>query len=390
MTAFSLRLAPATRLYEQGAIPDRFYLVLRGEVLFEVVSEGGEAEVVSHARAGDLVGHVAAFTGRPTSAAARVEAETVVLAIPIARAVEALREAPELALQLIHAFAGSGRSAADGEAVEARDASDDLDDTHALEEADATDAPAAAAPPPAAGGGLLAVQGEVDPELFFTDTALCPVSGTQFQFLRVRTRAVRPAERESDFHVKYHSINPTHYGVVVCPGCAYAAYFDDFATLDDISRAKLWEDRDARIALATGLTNGMRSAEDAVTVLDLALRCYTLRGANDSRRAVLQHRRAWLERDAGNQSAERSWLIRSRESYQRAYEHDNRISEEAAARIAYLVGDLSLRLGELHEAAQWLETAVRVAPKTSSGIARTARERLQDVRQQIKQERAAS
>ncbi len=365
LASYSLRLQPGTRLYEQGATPDHFYLVIRGEVLFETVSEDGEAEVVARAGVGDLAGYVAAITRRPTSAAARVEGEAVVLALPVSKLAEVIEQAPEVGVRLICEFAGV----------------DEAD----LAEEDAPPAPDAQADP-----DLVPIEGPYDTEMFFVDTATCPVSQTHFEFLRVRTRAVRPAERESDFHVRYHSIDPTRYGVVVCPSCAYASYWDDFAKMDEGVRARLWEDREARASIARGPLSGMRDADAAVRVLELAMRCYDLRGANDSRRAVLQHRRAWLERDAGNAGTERSWLIRARDSYQRAFEHDTRISEEAAARVAYLVGDISVRLGEYQEAAQWLETAVRVAPKTASGIMRTARDRLQDVRDVIKRERQAS
>lgn len=367
LASYSSRLPPGTRLYDQGAVPDRFYVVLRGEVLFEALSEQGDPEVVARAEAGALVGHVAAFTGRPTSAAARVERESVLLSIPLARLTEVLHEAPELGVQLIYTFSGGTVP------VPVSD--------------EAPDEPPA---PPASDEDAVPVEGDIDTRTFFVDTATCPVSGTHFQFLRVRTRSVRPQERESDFFVRYQSVNPTWYGIVVCPGCAYAAYLDDFASLEEDARARLWDDREPRSAFLTRPLTGMRTLEDAVTALDLAARCYEARGAGDSRRAVLQHRRAWLEREAGNASTERTWLTRARDSYERAFQSDKRLSEEAAARIAYLVGDLNERLGDLSGAAQWLETATRVAPSTSAGIARTARDRLQDVRVEIKRARAAS
>lgn len=379
LAGFSSRLNPGTRLYDEGAVPDRFYVVLKGEVLFEVVSEQGDAEVVARAEPGSFVGHVAAFTGRPTSAAARVERETVVLAIPIAQLTEAVREAPELGVYLIRTFAGGGAAAP-------TDADQQTSDDPPVEARETPQSP----PDKQPDQDSLAIDGEVDTRTFFVDTTVCPVSGTKFQFLRVRTRAVRPKERETDFHVRYEGVNPTWYGIVVCPVCGYAAYLDDFDVVDDAARARLASDREPRSTLLTSPLSGTRTIEDATLALELAMRCYEGRGASDGRRAVLQHRRAWLERETGNAANERMWITRARASYEQAFESDKRLSEEAAARIAYLVGDLGERLGDLQGAAQWLETAVRVAPASSAGVARTARDRLQHVRDLVKRERAAS
>jgi uncharacterized protein (DUF2225 family) len=394
LASYSLRVGAGTRLYEQGSVSDRFYVVLRGEVLFEVLSEAGEPLVVARAAAGDLVGHVVAFTQRPASAAARVEQESVVLAIPVDRMVDAVREAPELALQLIIAFAGGTDADTDAEdrgeatigevGVEAIDGAVDLEPAVEGEAAEVEDAGVRS------GDALVPIAGELNTDQFFVDTTVCPVSQTRFQFPRVRTRAVRPTARDSDFHVQYQGVDPTKYGIVVCPSCAYAAYFDDFAKLDEVARTALWDDRHARVVTVSRPLNGTRSSADSLVALELAMRCYELRGAGESRRAVLQHRRAWFEREAGNTAEEMEWLFRAREAYMVAYEHDVRISEESAARVAYLVGDLSMRLSDYQSAAQWLETAVRVAPASKTGIVRTARDRLQDVRRIIKQDRMAS
>jgi uncharacterized protein (DUF2225 family) len=118
-----------------------------------------------------------------------------------------------------------------------------------------------------------------------------------------------------------------------------------------------------------------------VTTLELAQMCYQHRRANERRSAVLLHRRAWLERERGDEVAERNWLTKARDAYRRSFELDGQISEESAMRVAYLLGDLSLRLGEPHEGARWLETATRFPKaKSQSGLERVARDRLSDAR----------
>jgi hypothetical protein len=119
-------------------------------------------------------------------------------------------------------------------------------------------------------------------------------------------------------------------------------------------------------------------------------RCYDQRGAGPSRQAVLFHRRAWAERERGDEAAERSWLRRARDAYRAAFEQDTRLSEDAALRAAYLVGDLSLRLGETTSGASWLETVIRRAnEKTQSGLLRMTRDRLHDARISLRDERRA-
>lgn len=368
LASFAHRYAPGAAVYEQGASLDRFFVVLRGRLDFEVVAEDGDPEVVAQAWPGDVAGHVAAFTGRPTSATARASGESVVISVPVDRALEVFREAPEIAMLLIRSFAEPDRP------------------RPAISEVEP--------PPEAAGdtGEVIRVPGEVDENFFFLDTATCPVDGVRFEFVRVRTRAVRPAARDSDFHVRYSSVDPTRYSVIVCPVCGYAAYLDDFESLDDEARVRLWSDREARAPFLARPLNGPRSVEDGVTVLDLAIRCYGLRNAGPAREAVLYHRRAWVERERGQAQAEAEWLRRAREAYRGAFEQDSRLTDDSALRAAYLVGDLSIRLDEPHEGAPWLETVIRRADaKSQSGLIRMSRDRLHDARVALRGgDRAAS
>ena len=84
---------------------------------------------------------------------------------------------------------------------------------------------------------------------------------------------------------------------------------------------------------------------------------------------------------SGDEAAEREWLTQARDAYRQSFELDGDISEESAMRVAYLIGELSLRLDEPIVGAQWLETAVRFPEaKRQTGLDRQARDRLSDAR----------
>lgn len=366
---FAVRIRAGAAIYEQGAIPANCLVVLAGLVDFEIVDADGQTTVVASAEPGDLLGHVAAFTGRPTSAAARARQDSVVLSIPIDRLLEAFREAPELAMQLVTTFAdperaarSRSRPAAVAGPVEAQSEEAPKDDS------------------------VIALPGPFDDTFFFSDIATCPISETRFEFLRVRTRSVRPSERDSDFFVKYTSLDPTHYSLVVCPRCGYASYHDDFAGVDVQEVTRLKGDISVRVDLMGQNLSGVRTLEDAARAIELAMRCYAMRDANDRRRAVLLHRRAWIERQRGDADAEAAWIREARDAYQQAYEGGKDISDESAMRVAYLIGDLTLRLGDVATGARWLETATRSPEaKSQSGLTRMARDRLYDARQMLQE-----
>ena len=221
-----------------------------------------------------------------------------------------------------------------------------------------------------------------DESFFFVDTMECPISSTVFDYLRVRTKAVRPVSRDSDFYVRYRGTDPSLYSITVCPGCAYAAYRDDFDDLNEDERAAIRAARDDRKTRSQLSLCGLRGLQDGILATELALECYALRRPNDRRHAVLLHRRAWAERERGDATTELEYLAKARDAYQRAFERDSDITDESAVRAAYLIGDLCLRLGNPVDGARWLETAVRVPEsKAQSGLLRMARERLYDARQ---------
>lgn len=359
LTRFAQRVPDGVLIYDQGEVPRRIVVVLRGRLQFEVVGEDGGVSIVGGADAGQMAGHIAAMNARPTSAAARAAEETILLSIPLGSLAEAFKDAPGLAVQLSEAL----------EAADRIGRSHTSSDSQRRADRDAVTIP---------------VAGSVDEQTFFIDIADCPICDSAFEYVRIRTRGVRPAHRDSDLRVSYTSIDPTWYAVVVCPQCSFASYRDDFDQVASGERDRLAATTADRVAVSAKAMTGARTAQDAEIALELAMRSYALRQPNERRHAVLLHRRAWLARAAGDAVRELEWLERARDAYQSAYERDPEVDEDSALRAAYLIGDLTLRLGDPLAAGRWLEVCTKAGGSEQSGLVRMARERLHDAREAAK------
>lgn len=360
LTRFVERVPSGTQLYEQGEIPDRVVVVLRGRIEFEVVGDDGAAAVVGGAGPGEMAGHIAAVNVRPTSAAARAAEDSIVLSIPLDSLAEALEDAPGLAAELAEALQASGRN---GRGGGQRGTGETVP---------------------------IALPRLVDDQFFFVDNAECPVCDSAFEYLRIRTRGLRPAQRDSDLRVTYTTSDPTWYALMVCPVCSYTSYHDDFQELEADERELLVASTDERRAMTSRPLTGRRSLDDAESALELAMLCYGKRRPNERRRAVLLHRRAWLARAREDKPTEMLWLERARDAYRDAYERDPDVSDEGALRAAYLIGDLTLRLGDPLGASRWFEICVRNDSREQSGLIRMARDRLYDAREAAKAQQDAA
>ena len=117
-------------------------------------------------------------------------------------------------------------------------------------------------------------------------------------------------------------------------------------------------------------------------ILQNRARCEETRGSGPRRIAGLVHRLAWLERSRTDEDAERVLLQQARDTYVSVYEQDPDIQDASAMRVAYLIGDLSPRLGDLGTARKWLlECVAMKTAERQEGLLRMARLRLDDARE---------
>ena len=415
---FAERFTAGSVVYEVGAVPDRFFVVLSGAVNLEAVDERGRRSLVGEAVVGDLIGHLAAFAGQPAKTNARTARDSVLIAVPVSEAVVAFVASPDLAIAVARDLAERvpaevsaelpilGHSAELATSVQRAAATAVVEAPTlvvATTEPTVTLISQPAAEPiepapsvaPATGIGLSSIGDgwvqaltkldiEFDETFFFKDTTGCPACGSRFEYLRVRTSGIRPQHRDSDFYVTYRSEDPTRYGLVVCPTCSFSALHDDFGSLSPEEQTAIVGASQARGRYDYPNLGGLRSVDESLIALELAQGCYALRKPSERRNAVLLHRRVWIERERGDEAAELEWLVQARDAYRRSFELDGEISEESAMRVAYLIGDLSLRLDDPLLGAKWLETATRFPEaKQQTGLVSAARDRLSDARKQL-------
>jgi len=221
----------------------------------------------------------------------------------------------------------------------------------------------------------------------FMKNLFCPVCSATFKMEKVRDRAFRVIRRETDFRPVYEKGNPLLYAVPVCPKCHYAAFFSDFERLSDTEIVKLKRARASRGRLAARCDfRSGRTLENAIVSYRLAATCYEKRQTPPSTFARLYHRAAWLLREADAREEEQEMLHKALAHYERSFlREDLKGKKISDLEVAYLIGDLSLRLGEPKRAIDYLGNVIRSPKKKEkSRLVQMARDRWYEAKEALK------
>ncbi|MCL5290838.1 MAG: DUF2225 domain-containing protein [Bacillota bacterium] len=229
---------------------------------------------------------------------------------------------------------------------------------------------------------------QVNEEMIFYAKVNCPNCGKEFLHPEVKTKYISIEKQDSDFCSYYSSINPLFYDVLICKHCGYGFTKETNVPLSEPEKAAIntilsgWHTEGAQYT-------GLRSLEQAVKAYNLAILCQELRNAKDSVKGSLYLRLGWLYRYQGQKENEAKSLQRALEFLKRAYERESTSEVKKELRMMYLLGDLSYRNGNLKEALQWFQ-AVTQHPQVDRYpvFARMSRARWQDIREELKQQKA--
>lgn len=348
-------------LFVEGQAAEYFYLVVAGRTVETAVSEGRQ-KILGILGPGDFGGAAAAIAGTPHWSSLRAVEDTTAIRLPA-----------DTGVDLVLAQ-GSGAGALVSQVAY---------DYAALATSSYTAAPGEPAPaPPAQATGTTAELGTFDQATFYAGERTCPVCKIEFSALSVRSKAIYSVKRDSDFHYYYRGVNPTHYGVIVCPECRYAALGEEFDAIPPREARQILAaapQRQSKAGIAR--LSGERDSAAAKLSLELAIMTHEARGGSVRKRGSLYHRLAWLARELGNQKEEQEYLRLALADYHSTFQND-KITDNAALNLAYLMGDTLMRLGDDDQAIRWFDVVNRMEEvKKHPEIGRLTRQLWAEIRE---------
>ncbi len=222
---------------------------------------------------------------------------------------------------------------------------------------------------------------EVDPKNSLYDTnAICPVCNNRFQAKAVKSSAYRRQKSDSDFFLRYASINPYFYEVWLCNVCGYAAMKQDFERIREYQKELVqkkiypkWQGR---------RYPEVYDIEVAIERYKLALLNSVIIEAKTSRKALNCLRIAWMYRLLQDDTNEQLFLKQALEGFNEAYiSEDFPICSMDKFTVIYLIGDLNRRIGNFDEANLWFSKVI-TAPNAAQKIKDIARDQRELIREE--------
>ncbi|QUH25980.1 DUF2225 domain-containing protein [Serpentinicella alkaliphila] len=184
----------------------------------------------------------------------------------------------------------------------------------------------------------------------------CPLCRNKFKTKKVRTRFLKVVKRDDDFCVTYKDINPIYYHIFTCPECGYSSSESEFNNLSKIGKEILeksirgkWSKRDF---------GGIRGHREAEEVYKLAILNGQLMKKPKGYIGGLCLKLAWIYREQ-NDKREFAFLKYALDLLEDAYQNERfPIASLDEVNLAYLIGELSRRLGDPKKSVVWYSKAL--------------------------------
>jgi uncharacterized protein (DUF2225 family) len=200
----------------------------------------------------------------------------------------------------------------------------------------------------------------------------CPVCGAEIKAKSVKNGKTRLISKDSDLMPVYEPINPLYYDVVLCHSCGYAGLAKFF------DRIK----QEQALMVKSVITPKFRpkaypdiyDADIAIERFKLALLNSVVKKSRMSERAYTCLKIAWVYRQKNDSENELKFLEQALVGFKEAFTKEAfPICGMDTYTLAYLMGELSRRLGNNEEAIRWFGKVI-ITPGVNPKLKEMARD----------------
>lgn len=211
--------------------------------------------------------------------------------------------------------------------------------------------------------------------LLYDKEVTCPVCETRFSVRTVKTTGYRMKNKDSDFYIRYETINPYFYDVLLCNVCGYAAMKADFHKLKHYEIESIQKN-------ITPKWRGRRyppiyDIHIAIERYKLSLLNYSIIDSRASKKAINCLKISWLYRELGDVKNEALFREHAIIGLKYAYLNEQLpVYGMDGFTILYLIGELNRRSGNYDEALKYFGDVItsRIANRKIKDMAITQRD----------------
>lgn len=209
-------------------------------------------------------------------------------------------------------------------------------------------------------------------DYLYDKTYNCPVCGNIFKEKTVKIGKARMVSKDTDLMPKYENINPLLYDVIVCQRCGYSALIKYFDKLKQ-NQAELIR-KNITPKFKPRLYPEVFDLDIGIERYKLALLNAVVKNAKNSEKAYICLKIAWLYRLKENKEEENKFIEQAFIGFKEAYEKESfPICGMDRFTLMYLLGELSRRCGDNHEALLWFSKVI-VTPNVNPRLKELARD----------------
>lgn len=207
----------------------------------------------------------------------------------------------------------------------------------------------------------------------------CPVCNNKFKARSVKTSAARVIKKDSDFFIRYGTIDPYFYDVWICNICGYSAMKKDFDRVKSYQIEKI--QKNISLKWKGRKYPDVYDINIAIERYKLSLLNYCIMEAKSSSKAMNCLKLAWMYRLSENYDSEQIFLKQALEGFNDAYYNEEfPIFGMDRFTTMYLIGELNRRVLNSDEALLWLSKVITTpsVPQKLKELARDQKELIKD------------